>query len=313
MSIAKIVNNQKLEKILINLINALRINILMVDIHGKALLVPKTMGFGFYASSQWGILQDIGKPDFLSKFKIDGNYSKAIDQFGFQNFAIPVAGENLNIIAYLIVGPVILNKHLEQAQYQTITKELNISATEFQESLNEIRVLSFNSLKTILDLLFELSQYAVRIKQVEKPQPQITHSIFTNILELSMNIAQAECGSIMLLNNITNELSILASKGIDPKKLQLSPMKLGEGLAGLAVQQRESFVVKENDNNRISHLLKNPDLKCSLVMPIIKKNNEVLGVMNISTREGKSRLATHSQEMLKNLVDITTGTFNNFL
>ncbi len=128
-----------------------------------------------------------------------------------------------------------------------------------------------------------------------------------------MAFTQAECGSIMLLNNLTNELTILASKGIDLQKIQNIPVKLGEGIAGLAAQKKETFVINDgHPNNRIRHLLKKPELKCAVVLPIMKNNKEVLGVMNISTHQETSRLATHSQQMLKSLVEITSGTFKNF-
>jgi putative methionine-R-sulfoxide reductase with GAF domain len=128
-----------------------------------------------------------------------------------------------------------------------------------------------------------------------------------------MAITQAECGSIMLLNNLTQELNILTYKGVDLHKVQDIPVKLGEGIAGLAAQKKESFVINEGkSNNRIRHLLKKPELKCAVVLPIMKNNKDVLGVMNISTHQENSRLATHSQQMLKNLVEITSGTFKNF-
>jgi putative methionine-R-sulfoxide reductase with GAF domain len=191
---------------------------------------------------------------------------------------------------------------------------MGITFPDFQESLNELRIVSFNSLKAILDLLSELSQYALKMKYTEKPQaPVISPSIFSTLLDLSMALTQAECGSILLLNNVTRELNILTFKGVDLQKLQDIPIKLGEGIAGLAAQKGEPFVINEEEtNNRIRHLLKKPELKCAVVLPIIKNNNEVIGVMNISTRQPSSRLATHSQQMLKSLIEITSETFNNF-
>ena len=192
---------------------------------------------------------------------------------------------------------------------------MNLSYADFLDCLSEIRVVSFNSLKSILDLLSELSQYALRMKQTEQQEPVTspTLSIFKTLLDLSMTLTQAECGSIMILNNLTKELNILTFKGIDLQKVQDIPVKLGEGIAGLAAQKGKPFVINEDHpNNRIRHLLKKPELKCALVLPIMKNNKEVLGVMNISTHQGTSRLATHSQQMLKSLLEITSGTFSNF-
>jgi putative methionine-R-sulfoxide reductase with GAF domain len=315
MIFEKIKASQKLEQIMLNFIDVLRINILIVDSKGNPVLVPKTSGYGFHGATQWGTYQYLGRAEFLSHFRKEGDYLKSIDRFGFHSFAIPVALQGSDATTYLIVGPVILNKQLEQSRYQTIAQELNLSYSDFLECLNEIRVVSFNSLKSILDLLSELSQYALRMKQTEQYEPVTppTLSIFKTLLELSMTLTQAECGSIMILNNLTKELNILTFKGVDLQKVQNVPVKLGEGIAGLAAQKRTPFVINEElENNRIRHLLKKPELKCAVVLPIIKNNKEVLGVMNISTHQESSRLATQSQEMLKSLIEITSGTFANF-
>jgi len=313
MTLDRIINSQKIEQILLNFIDVLRINLFVVDLKGKPVLVPKTIGYGFEGTTQWGILQHLGKSEFLSQFKTESGYLKAIDNFGFQSFALPLASQGVYPIGYLIVGPVILNKQFDITIYKATANELHVNFLDFVECLNETRVLSFNSLRSILELLSEISRFSIKTDSTERSVP--ANSIFTTVLELAMTLTQAECGSIMLLNNITNELSILASKGIDPQKLQNVSIKLGEGIAGLAAQKRESFVIndEQKENNRISHLLKKPELKCALVLPIVKNNNEVLGVMNISTHEGSSRLATHTQQMLKSLVEITSETFGVFV
>lgn len=321
MLLKKFKNNQKLEEILLNFIEVLRINILMVDLQGNSILVPNTDHYGWNWASKFGVLQYLGTPQLLSNFQKEDQYLSSIDAFGLHSFAIPVVfNGNKNTVGYLIVGPVILNKQLEQSQYRAITHDLNLSFSDFLACLNEVRVVSFNSMRSILDLLFELSRYALRMELTEKRQPvaennqgQVTHSIFTTLLDLSMALTQADCGSIMLLNKLTNELSIQIFKGIDLQKFQNTPIKLGEGIAGLAAQKKEPFVInKGRSNNRIRHLLKRPELKCAMVLPILKNNNEVLGVMNISTHQAKSRLATHSKEMLRSLIEITSGTFSNF-
>jgi len=312
MIISKIKSSPSLSQILLNFIDVLRINILIVDHKGTPLMVPKTNGYGFYGASQWGVLRYLGKPEFLSQFQTEGYYLKSIDDFGFQSFAIPIAVAGFDAAAYLILGPVILDKQLEQSLYQAITRKLGINFADFLECLIEVRVVSFNSFKSVLDLLFELSQYALKMGLTENGP--VAASIFTNLLDLSMALTQAEYGSIMLLNKTNNELSIQVFKGINLHKLKDVPVKLGEGIAGLAAQQKESFVINDGQpNNRVQHLLKRPELKCALVLPIIDSNQEVLGVMNLSTQQETSRLATHSQEMLKSLIEITSGTISSLL
>ena len=80
MILEKIKNSQKLEQILINFIDVLRINILVVDTQGNLVLAPKASDYGFHGANLWGILQYLGTPEFLSKFETEGNYLKAIDK-----------------------------------------------------------------------------------------------------------------------------------------------------------------------------------------------------------------------------------------
>ncbi len=68
MILEKIKNSQKLEQILLNFIDVLRINILMVDPKGNPVLVPKTNGYGFHGATQWGLYQHLGRPEFLVEF-----------------------------------------------------------------------------------------------------------------------------------------------------------------------------------------------------------------------------------------------------
>ncbi len=322
MFLKKIKNSKKLEQILINFIDVLRINILMIDTEGNPVLAPKTNGYGWKISSQTGILQNLGTTKFLQNFIKEGDYLKSTDVFGSQSFAIPIGFSQRNPIGYLIVGPVILNRRLDQTQYQVITDKIGLNFTEFQESFNEIRIVSFNSLKSTLDLLFELSQYALRLNDEEKPLPvtekwstSTDNSIFANLLDLAMALTQAECGSIMLFNQKTKELSIHVHKGMNSlQNLEDVRIKLGEGIAGLSAQDKTPFVINEtNSSNRIKHLLKKPELKCAVVLPIIRENKEVLGVMSISTYQGNSRLAMHSEEMLNSLTMITSSTVGQVL
>jgi len=313
MILEKIKDSRRLEQILLNFIEVLRINMLVVDAKGTPVLVPKTSGYGFHGSSQWGILQYLGRPEFLSKFEAEGPYLKAIDMFGFQCFAIPIAIQSFAPIGYLIVGPVILNKALDQEAYRrhAMDPDLNMNFADLLEYLNEIRVLSFNSLKSTLDLLFDLSKYALKMNATQKPKPM--DLIFINLLDLSMALTQAEYGSVMLLNQTSSELKMLVFRGIDIEKIKNISVKIGDGIAGLAAQEKKPFVINDGDlNNRIRHLLKKPELKSSLVVPILNDNKDVMGVLNISTRRESSRLNTQAPEMLESLERIITALSGSF-
>jgi putative methionine-R-sulfoxide reductase with GAF domain len=314
MLLERVKANQRLEQILLNFIDVLRINILMVDTEGSLVLAPKTSGYGWSLSSRYGTLSHLGTPKLLSKFEKEGDYLKAVDAFGFHSFAIPIGFIPNQAIGYLIVGPVILNKRHDLSQYNLMLEKLDVNIPDFHEVLNEIRIASFNSLKSILDLLFDLSQYALKLNTEEKSKlvESNTISLMRTLLDLAMALTEAESGSIMLFNKKTKELSIQVHKGQYSKNIEEVRIKLGEGIAGLVAKEKTPFVINETEtNNRVHHLLKRPELKCAVVLPIMRADKEILGVMNISTQQDNSRLATHSQKMLESLTRITSDTIGN--
>lgn len=74
------------------------------------------------------------------------------------------------------------------------------------------------------------------------------------VLEIIINLIGAEKFSIMLLDEETNELGIVASEGIDPKGFER--VKLGEGIIGRVAKSGENYYekdlakVKQNSNER---------------------------------------------------------------
>jgi signal transduction histidine kinase/CheY-like chemotaxis protein len=91
----------------------------------------------------------------------------------------------------------------------------------------------------------------------------------------------------MMLDKKTNELSIVASRGV-PGECDNRRLKVGEGIAGKVVQSGETFLVTDTaTDGRVSG---RPDLSSSFISaPIvfsvaIKSEREVFGVINVTNR-----------------------------
>ena len=97
-----------------------------------------------------------------------------------------------------------------------------------------------------------------------------------------------EIFSILLLNEKTQELRIRFAIGHPPEVAERIRIKMGEGVTGLAAQQREALLV--NDVTKSSLYIKDmADVRSELAVPLIIKNR-VIGVIDIEAlRDHRAR------------------------
>jgi nitrate/nitrite-specific signal transduction histidine kinase len=94
------------------------------------------------------------------------------------------------------------------------------------------------------------------------------------ILEIVMNLIGAEEFSIMMLDEKTNEMTIVAQEGMGPEAR--SSVKLGEGIIGSAAKEGESFYRAGDPKD-----LKSVDYLNPLVVIPLKIKEHVIGVIVI--------------------------------
>jgi transcriptional regulator with GAF, ATPase, and Fis domain len=94
------------------------------------------------------------------------------------------------------------------------------------------------------------------------------------ILEIVMNLIGAEEFSIMMLDEKTNELTIVAQEGMGPEAR--SSVKLGEGIIGAAAKSGEAFY-REGDPKNLAGV----DYLHPLVVIPLKIKEHVIGVIVI--------------------------------
>lgn len=300
-------------------VDVLRINVFIVDQEGRMLIPPYRNGERRYGSdflaTTFGFDFSGRKSEFWKRFEKSGAYLEAKDAFDFRVFAIPVIVDKNEPLAYAIVGPVILNKRLEMDEYVNIANRVNLKNDQFLDIVNEVRVVSFVAIKGILDLLSEVIKDVIELnlekkrlhetrfnreilpKEVSDAAQEMYADIhldelLVTILDVALSLTKAECGSIMILDEKTGELSIKVSRGLVDDEVKRARLKLGEGISGLSAKENISFVIsKDKPDNRIQHLLKRPEIKESVVMPLSVKNR-VFGVLNLHTKNEEARIET---------------------
>ena len=105
------------------------------------------------------------------------------------------------------------------------------------------------------------------------------------MLDIAVNYANAEKGSLMLLND-KRELNIFASKGIDIELVRTYKLKMGEGIAGTVAKQCVPVLVEDIDKDKRFKGEKRDRYRTrSFISCPIVSRKRVLGVLNINDKK----------------------------
>jgi len=126
-------------------------------------------------------------------------------------------------------------------------------------------------------------------------------AIAKTLLDAALNYAHAERGSLMLVTE-KDELSIIASEGLDSHIARDSRVKIGEGIAGLIAKNGQPELVEDIDKNVHFKNLGHGTYKTTsfISCPIIS-NNELLGILNINDKKNGTAFNRDEFDLLQTL------------
>ncbi|MCA9394732.1 MAG: PocR ligand-binding domain-containing protein [Candidatus Omnitrophica bacterium] len=309
-------------------IDVLRINIYIVDRTGQFILPPEETKYGGRLLMHPELGFDVFKKKgtrFESQFVGHTHYLETVNRYDLFSFAIPLRTTAQEIIAYVMVGPVILNKRLETSEYVRLAKAVGANEDELLFEINEIRVVSNIMMNSIINLLTEIVRDSIEIKSPqeattnenavaqkvwEKEFENIANEIYSTVrvdellitlLDIALKMTGTQCGSVMMLDPKTNELTIKAAKGLSDLKIQGVRVKIGDGISGLVAKVKAPLILEsENPDSRVAHLMTRPEIRRALVMPLVSKNR-CFGILNLHTHADDDRI----EENLDNLHYLT--------
>lgn len=312
----KIINKDKWWDMLSRFIDVLRINIFIVDYEGRVVLPPEEgkYGGGLLADKRLGFDLIHDSFEFHETFVAHGQFYESVNRYELHSYAIPIKVDDTQeqTVAYMIVGPVILNKRMESARYKEYAAEYEVDEADLVDEISELRVVSNLMMNSILNLLSEIIkdnvELTMRQDEIEKgdrspdslstSMKEVAQEIYSTVridellatlLDVALKMTETECGSIMVVDEANGDLTIKVSRGLK-MDAQDSRLKMGEGIAGLAAKEKAHFFIEGNESdNRIIHLLRRPEIKHALVMPLISKNR-VFGVLNLHTKREMSKI-----------------------
>lgn len=324
--VRSIIDKDQWWDVLSRFIDVLNINLFLINEKGSVILPPIAEKYGGRLLRDRSLGFDFidDEVNILSHFHLSGEFLKSSNKYGLHLYALPLEVSGL-IIGYLVVGPVILNKRIDSKACVEIAQKDDVDAQELLNELSSIRVISHLMVQSILSLLskivkdnVELSKKELENKNLEKSPEynslvnkemrELTDGIYADVrtdkflvslLDVALKITNTECGSIMVCDK--DEIVLRVSRGIDASKTSEKRVRIGESIAGVAAQEKESFVINgvEGDN-RIKKYLTRNNIKKSLVMPLIEES-KVFGVLNLHTKSDQSRI----DENLENLNYLT--------
>ncbi|HXE73233.1 MAG TPA: sensor domain-containing diguanylate cyclase [Candidatus Nitrosotenuis sp.] len=142
--------------------------------------------------------------------------------------------------------------------------------------------------------------------------------LLREILGRAAEIAEAEKGSIMLLDEATDELVVQVVRGIDPVteekilngEIQCKRLRRGEGIAGRVAETGQPLVVDDIREDKQFVDSQSSRVTSILCVPL-KIHGELIGVLNITNKKGDKRFTAEDMETIGALAEHAAVAIHN--
>ncbi len=124
-------------------------------------------------------------------------------------------------------------------------------------------------------------------------------TLLDKIVALAAEVTQAEIGSLMLINEETEILTIKAYRGLDREIADSVSLPLGSSIAGYVAQSGEPLMVDDVEKDeRFKRINKERYSSASLLCVPLKITNRVLGVINMANKRNGESFTEHDLKLL---------------
>jgi GAF domain-containing protein len=128
------------------------------------------------------------------------------------------------------------------------------------------------------------------------------------ILNAAVKTARADGGSLMLLDPSRRQLTIEAASGLDESVVVSSIQRVGQGVSGYVVRNREPVIINGPvDRIAFAAEYQKPELVSSICCPLAC-GGDVLGVINLSSRNPARVFGKSDVEALEELARVAAET-----
>lgn len=138
------------------------------------------------------------------------------------------------------------------------------------------------------------------------------------ILDKAIEVTHCEKGSLMLLDEATNELVVRVVRGLDPVteekiasgEIQTTRIKSGEGVAGKVLQTGKPMMLDEAALSKEFKYSGTSRVNSILCLPLIL-NGVVIGVVNMTNKKDGKKFTQADVELMTTLADQAAVAINN--
>jgi len=132
--------------------------------------------------------------------------------------------------------------------------------------------------------------------------------LFDQMLHMASGLLDAQKGSLMVLDEYGERLSIAASLGMNPTLAKAMLIRAGEGIAGKVIETGHALVIHDVEKDQRVDLPKRPryETKSLISMPL-QHAGKVFGVLNLSDRSDGSPFSDYDLQLLSRFSEQACG------
>ncbi|MCP4253158.1 MAG: sensor domain-containing diguanylate cyclase [Candidatus Scalindua sp.] len=142
-------------------------------------------------------------------------------------------------------------------------------------------------------------------KKITADIGQVSPQILELLLDVILDVMQAEQGSIMLLDNKSNELNIKTARGLKKEIIRNTSACLGHGIAGKVAASGQAVFLKGANDKRQPEIelddFANPEIDTAYVAPI-KFINGATGVINIKSLHPNHEIKPEKESLVQEIL-----------
>src|SRR6185436_9667775 len=131
--------------------------------------------------------------------------------------------------------------------------------------------------------------------------------VLAKVVEAAVSLTGSEEGSLLLLDENTNELTMHAAKNFDDNFVRTFRLRSEDSLAGQVIRTGEPVLLDENAPQKI----KTSYLVHSLVYVPLKIHGQTIGVLGVDNRRAGRTFTQHHQHLLRALGDYAAIAIEN--